>query len=56
VLGRTHTNIFAPYLVEYELGLEFGSLWDQWLTEMQSELADMKAFYDGSKVVEQQEQ
>ena len=42
-------NIFAPYWTEYELGLEFGSLWDQWMSEMQSELADMKAFYDQAK-------
>jgi hypothetical protein len=45
-------NIFAPYQTEYDLGLEFGSLWDQWLGEMQSELADMKAFYDKSIVAE----
>jgi hypothetical protein len=36
-------DIFAPYRAEYELGLEFGSLWDQWLSEMQSELASLKA-------------
>jgi hypothetical protein len=47
-------NIFAAYLTEYELGLEFGSLWDQWLNEMQSELADLKAYYAGSAVAEQQ--
>jgi hypothetical protein len=45
-------NIFAPYLVEYELGLEFGSLWDQWLSEMQSELASLKAYYGESAVAE----
>ena len=38
-------NIFAPFWTEYELGLKFGSLWDQWLSEMQAELADLKAFY-----------
>jgi hypothetical protein len=47
-------DIFAPYRSEYELGLECGSLWDQWLDEMQSELADLKAFCVGSKVAEQQ--
>jgi hypothetical protein len=47
-------NIFAPYQTEYDLGLEFGSLWDQWISQMQAELADMKAVYTGSKVVEQQ--
>jgi len=47
-------DIFAPYRAEYELGLECGSLWDQWLREMQSELADLKAFYDGSKAAKLQ--
>ena len=47
-------DIFAPFRNEYELGLEFGSLWDQWLSEMQCELADLKAFYDGSKAGEEQ--
>jgi hypothetical protein len=47
-------DIFAPFLTEYELGLEFGSMWDQWLSEMQAELADMKAFYDGFKIAKKQ--
>ena len=47
-------NIFAPYLVEYELGLEFGSLWDKWLGEMQAELADMKAIYEKAAIASQQ--
>jgi uncharacterized protein YdhG (YjbR/CyaY superfamily) len=38
-------DIFAPYRTEYELGLKFGSLRGQWLSEMQAELADLKAFY-----------
>jgi hypothetical protein len=41
-------NIFAPYWTEYELGLQYGSLWDQWLSEMQSELASLKTYYGGS--------
>ena len=41
-------DIFAPYRAEYELGLEFGSLWDQWLSEMQAELAALKAESDGA--------
>ena len=45
-------NIFAPFLTEYELGLEFGSLCDQWLSEMQSELASLKAYYGESAVAE----
>jgi hypothetical protein len=31
-------NIFAPYQAEYELGLEFGSLWGQWLEGMRRQL------------------
>jgi len=38
-------NIFAPYRAEYELGLEFGSLWDQWLEGMSKELAALKTYY-----------
>ena len=45
-------NIFAPYQTEYDLGLEFGSLWDQWLSEMQSELASLKPYYGESTVAE----
>jgi hypothetical protein len=29
-------------------------MWDQWLSEMQAELADMKAFYDGFKIAKKQ--
>jgi hypothetical protein len=32
-------NIFAPYATEYELDLEFGSLWNEWLEGMRKELA-----------------
>jgi hypothetical protein len=27
-------NIFAPYWAEYDQGLEFGSLWGQWVSEL----------------------
>jgi hypothetical protein len=26
-------DIFAPFRAEYELGLEFGSLWQEWLAD-----------------------
>lgn len=35
-------DIFAPYRAEYHNGAEFGTLWDQWLSEMQAELASLK--------------
>jgi hypothetical protein len=44
-------NIFAPYWTEYDLGLGFGSLWDQWLSEAQSELASMKDYYGSTKLI-----
>jgi hypothetical protein len=34
-------NIFAPYQTEYELGLEFGSRWDEWVKGMQEAVADL---------------
>jgi hypothetical protein len=34
-------NIFAPYQAEYELGLEFGSLWDDWVDDMRKEMAEL---------------
>lgn len=49
-------NIFAPYLVEFELGLEFGSLWNRWLGEMQRELADLKTYYGGSNIAKPEEE
>ena len=36
-------DIFAPYRAEHDLGVEFGSLWDKWLSGMQRELASLKA-------------
>jgi hypothetical protein len=34
-------DIFAPFRAEYENGIEFGSLWDQWLKEMRGALAQL---------------
>jgi hypothetical protein len=42
-------NIFAPYETEYELDLEFGSLWNDWLEGMRKELAALTARYRGSR-------
>jgi len=41
-------NIFAPYETEYDLGLEFGSLWNEWLEGMGKELAALTGHYGGS--------
>jgi|CZKZ01.1.fsa_nt_gi hypothetical protein len=46
-------DIFAPYRAEYHNGAECGSLWDQWLSEMQGQLSDLKAYYAGPNVAEQ---
>jgi len=34
-------NIFAPYQAEYELGLEFGSLWGSWVEGMRTAVAGL---------------
>jgi hypothetical protein len=44
-------NIFAPYQAEYERGFEFGSLWNDWVDEMQKELAELKRVYAGPEAV-----
>ncbi len=36
-------DIFAPFLAEYEAGLEFGSLWGQWLDDVIKATNDLKA-------------
>jgi hypothetical protein len=46
-------DIFAPIRAEYENGLAFGSLWDLWISEMQSELANLKSSYNGFNVAKQ---
>ena len=38
-------NIFSPYKAEYEMGLECGSLWEEWLEGMRKELAELTAWY-----------
>jgi hypothetical protein len=40
-------NIFAPYEAEYELALEFGSLWDEWMEGMRRQLAVLTERYSG---------
>ena len=47
-------NIFAPFWSEYQLGLVCGSLWNQWLCEMQAELANLKDYYGAPKAGEEQ--
>jgi hypothetical protein len=34
-------DIFAPYLTEYLLGLEFGSLWDKWVEDMRTAVEEL---------------
>ena len=36
-------NIFAPYWAEYQNGLEFGSLWGQWVTELAAAVRGLEA-------------
>jgi len=38
-------NIFAPFRNEYELGIECGSLWDEWMEHMQLQLARLAERY-----------
>jgi hypothetical protein len=35
-------DIFAPFRAEYELGLEFGSLWQKWLADTATAVQDLK--------------
>jgi hypothetical protein len=42
-------NIFAPYRAEYELGLECGSLWDEWMEGMRCHLDLLTERYSGSR-------
>lgn len=35
-------DIFAPFVSEYSLGLPFGSLWEDWLDDMEAELERLK--------------
>jgi hypothetical protein len=38
-------NIFAPYQAEHELGLEYGTLWNEWVEDMRKELAELTQRY-----------
>jgi hypothetical protein len=38
-------NIFAPFEAEHELGLECGSLWDEWMEGMRRQLAGLAERY-----------
>jgi hypothetical protein len=38
-------NIFAPFRTEYELGLECGSLWNEWIDGMRRQLAVLTERY-----------
>ena len=38
-------NIFAPFEAEHELGLEYGTLWNEWVEDMRKELAELKETY-----------
>ena len=38
-------NIFAPFETEYELGLEFESLWNKWMVGMRRQLARLTRRY-----------
>jgi hypothetical protein len=40
-------NIFAPFNAEYALGLECGSLWDEWMEGMRRQLAVLTQRYSG---------
>jgi hypothetical protein len=40
-------NIFAPFQSEYNLGLECGSLWDEWIEGMRRQLAVLTERYRG---------
>jgi len=41
-------NIFAPFEAEYELGLECGSLWDEWMEGMRRQLDLLMERYSDS--------
>ena len=35
-------NIFAPFEAEHDRGLEFGTLWNEWIEEMEKEVAELR--------------
>ena len=36
-------HIFAPYWTEWSLGLEFGSLWDKWVSDLASGVGKLRS-------------
>ncbi len=36
-------NIFAPYRAEYDRGLAFGSLWEQWVSELAAGVGELQS-------------
>ena len=46
-------DIFAPFRAEYELGLEFGSLWQEWLADTAAAVQDLKGELPSASVPEE---
>lgn len=42
-------NIFAPFNAEYALGLECGSLWNEWIDGMRRQVAVLTERYSGAR-------
>jgi hypothetical protein len=40
-------DIFAPFKTEYELGVEFGSLWQQWLVDLAVAVKELNHVWQG---------
>lgn len=45
-------NIFAPFETEHELGLECGSLWDEWMEGMRRQVTVLAERYCGKGDIE----
>jgi len=46
-------DIFAPFRAEYEVGLEFGSLWRKWLADIAAAVQDLKGELPSASVPEE---
>jgi hypothetical protein len=46
-------DIFAPFRAEYELGLEFGSLWQKWLADAATAVQHLKGELPSASVPEE---
>jgi len=46
-------DIFAPFRAEYELGLEFGSLWQKWLADTATAVQDLRRELSSASVPEE---